>query len=166
MTRGYNYPIVYTLMKITDYTDWDVEETVGYVATKAHLVSEKVVYSGDGTKHRNYNVVFPYRNINDIREQKRQYPEYGIGNHNECYNSTVVYNLYDSFEEAEEHAAILNKELVDNYCKKCSLDALKAARAEFRNIQQKYKIFEELLKEATDDMHVLDMEKYKIKEKI
>ena len=152
MTRGKDYPIVYTLMKITDYTDWDVEETVGYVVSKAYLVSENVIYSGDGNIHSKYSVVFPYHSINDIKLNKRHYPEYGIGNHEECYNSSTVDILYSSFEEADLQATILNKELLDNYCRKCSFDAMKEARAEFRNIQQKYKVLEELIQESTTDM--------------
>ena len=165
MTRGKDYPIVYAIMGISDYTDWDVEETIGYIVSPAYLVNERIIYNGDGTKNEKYEIVFPYHSILDIKDNKRHLPEYGIGKYDECYNSKMVDSIYDDLEKASSVADTLNKRLLGHFLATYPFTRMQETKEEFNDRLKKCKLLEEYIKNETSDMYVVTLRE-KVKTKI
>lgn len=161
-----NYPIVYAVMKLADEPTWAGEENVYYIASKAYLVCEKIVYTGDGELNHKFEVVFPYpyNNLKEIKEENKEYPLFNI-NSGECVNCEPVDVIFSNFEEAQLHAEKLNEELLRKYLSFYPATKQTAARDNFN----KYIPFDEAIENAieliTSDMKLTEIEKPKVKVK-
>ncbi len=104
MKNELNYPIKYAVLGIKEQED----EIVAYIAEKVYVISEKVEYFKDGTSKKKYQVVFPFKNRKDYKTGGVT-PEFT--HYNQCYNSDIIDDLYDSYEEAKSISSTLNKKL-------------------------------------------------------
>lgn len=104
MKNELNYPIKYAVLGIKEQED----EIVAYIAEKVYVISEKVEYFKDGTSKKKYQVVFPFKNGKDYKTGGVT-PEFT--HYNQCYNSDIIDDLYDSYEEAKSISSTLNKKL-------------------------------------------------------
>ena len=104
MKNELNYPIKYAVLGIKEQED----EIVAYIAEKVYVISEKLEYFKDGTSKKKYQVVFPFKNRKDYKTGGVT-PEFT--HYNQCYNSDIIDDLYDSYEEAKSISSTLNKKL-------------------------------------------------------
>ena len=104
MKNELNYPIKYAVLGIKEQED----EIVAYIAEKVYVKNEKVEYFKDGTSKKKYQVVFPFKNRKDYKTGGVT-PEFT--HYNQCYNSDIIDDLYDSYEEAKSISSTLNKKL-------------------------------------------------------
>ena len=140
MKNGLNFPIKYAVLGIKEQGD----EIVAYSAEKVYVISEKVEYFKDGTSKKKYQVVFPFKNREDYKTGGVT-PEFT--HYNQCYNSDIIDDLYDSYEEAKDVSKALNKELrqvslvgIDTSIKEWPEQVMKKQRM----FDQKLAIYEDL----------------------
>lgn len=101
------YPVKYALMPIKQGEC----ETICYIISKCHLVSEITWYGEDGRQKKEYGVVYPYEMFScDVFTSV--VPRFNI--YGACINSQIVDNVFDEYEDVLMLADIKNKEL----CKK------------------------------------------------
>ena len=164
MTKGNNYPVVYAVMELTDYADWAGEDTIAFIASKAYLIGEKTKYNSEGIMESEYEVVFPYRNIESVKVGNRHYPEFGI--RNECYNSVKVNSIFTDIESGREEAEIKNQKLLADVLRVYPSFRKKAVTIDFYKRLQQAKVLEECIETAASDMTIaeIEMPKKKVKE--
>lgn len=159
-----NYPVVYAVMRIADEPTWAGEEAVAYIASKAHLVCEKLSHSGNGEMKHEFEVVFPYPygKLKEIKEENKEYPRFDSRS-GECINSEKVDKIYSTFEEAKEDADKLNEGLLNKFLSFYPASKKTTARDNY----SKYSPFDEAIENAieliTSDMTVSEMEQPKVK---
>ena len=161
-----NYPIVYAVMRIADEPTFAGEENVAYIASKAYLVCEKIMYSGDGELKHQFEVVFPYpySSLKEIKEENKEYPLFNI-NSGECVNSDTVDVIFSSFEEAQLHAEELNDGLLKKYLSFYPASKQTAAKDNFNKYIPFDAALETAIENITADMNVSELEKPKVKVK-
>ena len=129
MINEINYPIKYAIqeLKINKGYDSNYEDiTYGFIISKCYIVNQNIRYHQDGTNTLTYNVVFPYKDIetfiyhtqfNYQFNETKSIPYYSF--RNKCMNDTIIYNIFDTYEEAliekekqiKEHKRIMFKQL-------------------------------------------------------
>ena len=134
MKNELNYPIKYAVLGIKEQED----EIVAYIAEKVYVISEKVEYFKDGTSKKKYQVVFPFKNRKDYKTGGVT-PEFT--HYNQCYNSDIIDDLYDSYEEAKSISSTLNKKLREDSL--VGIDRTIKGRPE--KIMSKQRIFDQKL---------------------
>lgn len=140
----YNYPIKYAVIPMIEQIDYCAEgerkySTVAYIATKCHLISKEEEYNIYGSKKIQYQVVFPYKSINDtFTEFERVKPYYS---YDRCANSIIVDSIFDTFGEAVLEADSRNNKLLFN-------------TSSCKEIIDYYKILETMIEKKTEDLVV------------
>jgi hypothetical protein len=160
----YNYPVKYAIMPIYKQTDWiqglnELErdfEVIGYIVSKCYVLSEKTKYLEDGSKVKEYEVVFPYQKNDYMSDEfKRVYPKYNINN--QCYNSKIVSNLYDNYIDALSNSKTLNDKILANNLGKLYFNSdyhknSEKIQTDHKNLLKNLKILESKIEEETSDM--------------
>lgn len=110
MINEINYPIKYAIqeLKINKGYDSNYEDiTYGFIISKCYVVNQNIRYYQDGSNSLTYNVVFPYKDIQTFIYNKnfkypfneiKSIPHYSLWNN--CMNDTIIYNIFDTYEEA------------------------------------------------------------------
>ena len=111
----YNYPIKYAVMPIYGQVSFGLDKSiqiVGYIVSKCYIICDKLRYFEDGSRKREYEVVFPYQKKDITRRDdwQRVYPEFTYNN--QCKNATEVSEVFDSFEDASNLKDKLNKDIL------------------------------------------------------
>ena len=152
--NGLKYPIKYAVMPLTKRSDFGIEIYVNIVS-KCYVISERKVYLEDGTYKYEYEVVFPFLIENeDILE--RNIPKFNIFS-GSCINSTLVYQLFNNFEEASVIANQENKKILNNKIGTEPYDDSFSKRIEkikenHQKILSKYKIIEKEIEDYNINM--------------
>lgn len=108
----YNYPIKYVIEPIHMYAK-NNGYVLGYIVTKAFLVTEVYNYTNEGLK-KQYYVVYPVKGLKSIDiMQNIRTPEFGSSN--TCKNSEYVTEIFDTYEQAKKICNQKNGELFRNY---------------------------------------------------
>ncbi len=151
----YNYPIKYTAMPIIEQIGWshgvnEIDRKYGavcYIVSKCYLISDKTKYKENGQNSKEYEVVFPYQYENQYRVWKRVTPECNLFYH--VYtNSSIVEEVFDSYEEALEFASKKNDKICqDSWIYLPFTDdidkEIATKKREFNNKLARYKILEQ-----------------------
>lgn len=166
MKNNVLYPIKYGLLEIPN-------STFGYVVSKCYVVEDTVKYYPNGSRQEYHKVVFPYPSIGNYllkmrydAETKslgiRNYPKYDMFN-NIC-NTSVVRELFDSYEEAYVYATVKNQNLINELYEKIPFkhtDDIKLKDEERERLSSRFQTdletcerFERLILENTTDMIV------------
>ena len=135
----------------------------GYIVSKVYVVSETINYNRNGTGKKSYQVVFPFVSMSD---REKQIPKYNI--YYECYNSIIVSNIFDSFDDAKDLAIQKNKELRSKSYLPVSFgermtwsERILKGQEVFDKRMKKYFEFEEYIYNETTDMKITLDEKIK-----
>lgn len=114
MENKLNYPIKYAVLELKVRGNWKNdynEKTVGFIASKCHVISQNIRYLENGTSKLSYQVVFPYINIEGYKNRMlrdlpfaeiERVPSFGPGG--DCLNATIVPEIFDTYDEASEVA--------------------------------------------------------------
>lgn len=161
-----NYPVVYAVMRIADEPTWAGEEAVAYIASKAYLVCDRVLYSGNGDVKHKFDVVFPYPygRLKDVKEENKEYPLFNI-NSGECVNNDTVDVIFSSFEDAKAEADKLNEEVLKKYLSFYPASKQTAAKDNYNKYIPFDAAIETAIENITSDMTVSELEKPKVKVK-
>lgn len=162
-----NYPIKYAVMPIYEQTGWNHGinelvrnfEVVAYIVSKCYVISEKKEYLRNGKEKINYQVVFPYSNScsNYYDEYRRIEPEYNANY--ECTDITVVDNIFNTYEEANQVAENLNKEIFTKKSSYLSFKEYQEKRNELIKTHNKtLEIYKELEKEIIENTQDLELD--------
>lgn len=118
MLNNLEYPIVYGILEVKESVGMisrggkleDDIETVAYIVERCYLLSKRTQFFPDGTSLDEYQVVFPYKDLQYMGLVKRE-PEFS--KQGECINSNILTTVFPSFEEAKMAASYKNKGLKD-----------------------------------------------------
>lgn len=121
MENELNYPVKYAVLELKVKGDWKndyKDRTIGFIASKCRIVSQNIRYFQDGTSKLSYQVVFPYKNIEEYKNRiSRNLPFDEIeklpnfGSYDNCLNATVVSEIYDTYDEASDVADNKNSDM-------------------------------------------------------
>lgn len=169
MEKELNYPIKYTIQKLTiegGFTQNYENITLGFIVSKCYVVNENIKYLADGTTNTTYKVVFPYKDIDSFRcslsklynyNEEPSIPEYNYCG--ECKNANTITKIFDTYEEAYITVEIENQ----NLRKKIPFHNIE----EYKNIIRKHnknleicKLFEQLITEKTKNMIITKNKTY------
>lgn len=148
-----NYPIKYALMPLYKQTGWvhglnQLErkyEIVAYIVSKCYVISENKAYSADGTSNIEYEVVFPYENIdNNNSIWTRTEPSINLSS-SQISNSTKVKKIFDNYRDAIEYLKIKNNEILKN--KISNLPFNESIKTEIKKLED---IHNEIINEARE----------------
>lgn len=146
----YNYPVKYAAMPMKEQDD-----VVCYIVSKCYKLKDITKYSENGTKENKHEVVFVYRKGQSSRWE-RVVPSFNVMNY-VCVNSDLVEKVFDSYEEALEHATQKNKKLCDKtlaylpYSKDFG-NQLSNKKDEFNDRLARYKMLEQQILANTSDL--------------
>ena len=168
MNNQYNYPVKYALLEIKEKGGWNdgyEESTQGFIASKCYVLESDIVYNSDGSSNLIHKVVFPYDNYSIFKESlSGGIHDLGVANtpsydvHNNPFPVTIVDEIYDTYETAQEASKEKNEELKASILSKISTDDagwIFKYEVLKNNYDKKIAInalFEELITEKTKDM--------------
>lgn len=128
MSEELKFPVMYAVLELKEeggycYNYEDI--TRGFVVSKCYVLKAITNYEKDGTAKTSYLVSFPYNNIKDFRyelsiDEECSYIGKATVPHKEANDdwsrddTTIVWDLFSTYEEAKELANIRNKELRQN----------------------------------------------------
>ena len=107
--KNLGLPIKYAIQPL--FQDKGGRKEIGYIVSKAYVVKEIKEYSTGGNCSTHYNVVFPYRNINNYELlEKRVNPKFRkVGYYDKiCINTNFVREIYENYNEAKMICNIMN----------------------------------------------------------
>ena len=104
VNKNLGYPIKYVPCGI-----YDNEALLCYIPVQCYLVQEKTSYK-NGKVNKSYKVVYPTK-INTLGDSRYNVPEFVRGTNN-CYNSQVVHDISDNFEEIADCCEKFNHTLL------------------------------------------------------
>ena len=128
MYKDNNFPIKYAILELKEKGGYitNYEYIVrGYIVSKCWVVESSIKYFSDGDSEFFHKVVFPYKNLDNLKMSLRSDGRY-IGkrvtiNYDFNYNPypvDVVKELFDTYEEAKIKAEEKNEEMKDNIASK------------------------------------------------
>ena len=168
-TNTINYPVKYAIQthySYPSYMNLDKKEPVGFTVSKVYYIGKTTKTNEEGAIENIHHVVFPFRNILDISDNKRTYPN--IDDNGVCQNETEVYEVFDSYEAAEavrgEFYRAYYFQFMDIYPREVRENNLDTLMREFFDQTQVYELYELQALSLTEDMYV--DEDIKGKEKI
>lgn len=153
-------------MQIKGQTGWSIGlhqlereyNTIVNIACKCYVISEKKQYNNDGSFNIEYEVVFLYEE-SEFRDEefKLATPRFNI--YSQCINSTLVNQLFDTFEEAQSLAKEYNNELLKRKIghlayKKDLENNIKSLKLEHQETLDRYNQIEQHLEQKTMNMSV------------
>lgn len=163
------YPVKYATLQLSEPINYGSKRPVAYIASKCYVIEEKTLYFNN-EEYKVYNVLFPYNDIVSFKENfkdkkiylgERIYPKYS--SNGKIYNITKVPYIYDTFEEAQSSARIMNsnslKNLMDLLLRLNGVDALIDNRFN-RIVQEKNRdfeicyLYEEMIRREIDNNNV------------
>lgn len=186
MGKELNYPIKYAILELKEPGGWPAHYkniTQGFIVSKCYVVESKIRYHSNGKYEMMHKVVFPYNNISDFKLSMKQGNSYNeeekVPLYDACFNPypiDVVYDLFDSFEEAQKVAFAKIQELKKRIVLRVSVsdenwkDKYEQLKKEFIENLIICKKYEEYILEKTKNMLVLnnieDVEYKKQKKKV
>lgn len=145
-----NYPIRYAVQPIYLSGKKEImDNLIGYTVTKCFIVKEIISHLSDGNVEIEYDVVFPYKDLEFInKELEMRIPEVKILNSSIIIypNSNHINRVYEKYEEAKKASNFKNKR-----CNSIILEQLEQ--------------FEKKVLENTENM-IVDTENNKVKIKV
>ena len=154
-----NYPIKYAVLKV-EVSDKDIKRTLGYIVSKCYVVESFSRIDKEGNTRNGYKVVFPYNNINNYENTKRNIPYYDANGN--AYPLNIVTNLYTDIKRANKIAKLKNKMLLSRLIgmKLLNSNNIKEdeynIKREFNNNLSECKIFEAFINDNTKDLNITD----------
>lgn len=161
-----NYPLKYAVMQIEGQTGWSIGlhqlereyNTIVNIACKCYVISEKKQYSNDGSFNIEYEVVFLYEE-SEFRDEEFELATPRFNIYSQCINSTLVNQLFDTFEEAQSLAKEYNNELLKRKIghlayKKDLENNIKSLKLEHQETLDIYNQIEQHLEQKTMNMSV------------
>lgn len=92
------YPTKYAVMPVTQYALEDMV-VIGFVVTKAYVVSEYIRYTNQGKKV-SYDIVYPLKGLKTAEvSADLRVPEFDMGGR--CVNADHNNDVFDTFDEAK-----------------------------------------------------------------
>ena len=154
-----NYPIKYAAMPVEypeeyyDVSFFGCDEPYKklYIVSKCYQISKKEHNLQNGTTKMEYEVVFPYQQVDKMFQFERREPTYGI---KRCNNSVILEGAFDCYEDALKEAERLNQKKLIECFQEVNYDSQKEKRTrQLREIALKeYKKYEKLIEENTNDL--------------
>lgn len=155
----FNYPIKYAAMPVIEQVGLnhgmhDLErnyDVVCYIVSKCYLLSDKTKYKENGKTDKEYEVVFPYQEVE--YNWQRVTPKFGGFNFH-CINSNFVEKVFENYNEALNFVNEKNQELCDKTLRylPCSKDIKAKKVEEFNNKLSMYKLLEQQILINTSDL--------------
>ncbi len=171
MIKG--YPIKYSILPLNPTKGsrnyglkCKEDEIEGYIVSKCYVISCTVNYYYKDEPNLMYEIIFPYEKYGSFKENEKKYLEASntgmpMGD-DYIGRTTLVTRLYDTYEEAQEAAAIANDHLLDMKLAKHSpttttsqyREQCKEIIQKFKNDLKTCKKYEELITSLTKNMNV------------
>lgn len=107
-----NYPIKYAAMPIiNNKAEYKI---VAYLPVKCYLIKEIKTYDSNGSSNMNYEVVFAFAKLNYLHfaNSIKQFPNFNLNK--ACYNSLIVDNIYENFDDTLKASNYNNEILKQN----------------------------------------------------
>lgn len=167
MENKVKYPVKYAVLELKVNGDWKIDykdKTIGFIVSKCRVVSQTIRYLEDGTSVSSYQVVFPYKNVEEYKnrisgnlslDENERIPNFG--SYGNCLNATVVSEIYDTYDEAAEAAEYENSSIescVYVLCNQPSCYNCEEKLREYETNMELCKSFERDILEATKELPI------------
>lgn len=159
-----NYPIKYAIMPVEEQTGWATGlnelvrdySVVANIVMKCYVIGKNINFKKDGSYQNQYEVVFLYGPERYSRSFEPTVPSFSI--YYQCTNSTIVDQVFDSFEEAKTVATEKNGKIFRRATLRLSIEhygeQLKLLREDYQRVLDKYEIVESSVEEQTSDVTI------------
>ncbi len=154
-----NFPVKYAILELKEdggYLSNYSDITRGFIVSKCYVLESVVKYLANGKSKVFYKVFFPFQNLN-ILKLALQNNQLDIGQkleptfnlNGEANPTTVVSNLFDTYEDAKRFTHIKNEFLKNEL-------PIYISSKEYKEYLSICQLFEELTEANTEDMLITE----------
>ena len=168
MEKCLNYPVKYAVLELKEPGGWNTnykDVTRGNIVSKCYVLESIIKYTEDGISERQYKVFFPHNNLETFKNNIRHgFQVLGKKDTDIEYNTVMVTDVFDTFEDAEKLCNKMNDNLYYELTVFISF-ASSSWRDEFSKAEEMFnrelricKKYESLVDEDLRDMKVTILE--------